>query len=289
MSRIFVTFLPRKKKKINLKSSTVHNDIPIKLLVQFSVDISKPLCNIINSMFEQGTYPELWKQEFITPIAKSHPVQSVSGLRPVSCCLNFAKATDRIISSLIIQDMAPTRDLAQYGNETGVSINHLLVSMLHKILSAVDKNSEREKMAVMLTMIDYKRAFENQSHILGIESFINNGVRKSLIPLLIHFFSKRQLIVKWKQGYSSPREVSGGAPQGISSGFLEYISQTCGNMNFLNPDEKFKFIDDASILEILNLISAGLTCYNIKQQIPSDISVDNQFLKPGNVKTNKNL
>ena len=172
---------------------------------------------------EQGVYPELWRQEFITPVPKCHPVPSVSSLRPVSGSLNFAKAADRIISSLIIEDMAPTRDIAQYGNETGVSISHLLINMLHKILAEIDQNSENEKKAVLLTMIDYRRAFENQSHILGIQSFLKNGVRKSLIPLLIQFFSQRKLIVKWKKGFSSPREVSGGSPQGISSGILEYL------------------------------------------------------------------
>ena len=58
-------------------------------------------------------------------------------------------------------------------------------------------------------------------------------------------------------------------------------------MDFLNPDERFKFIDDSSFLEILNLISAGLTCYYARQQIPSDISVGEQFLPPENVQTNK--
>ena len=92
--------------------------------------------------------------------------------------------------------MAPTRDISQYGNETGVSINHLLVSMVHRILLELDQNSENEKKAVVLTMVDFQRAFENQSHILGIQSFIKNGVRKSLIPLLINFFIKRKIRVK---------------------------------------------------------------------------------------------
>ena len=89
--------------------------------------------------------------------------------------------------------MEPHRDLSQYGNESGVNINHLLVSMIHRILTALDKNSANDKNAAILTMIDYKRAFENQSHILGIQSFINNGVRKSLIPVLINFYSNRKI------------------------------------------------------------------------------------------------
>ena len=110
--------------------------------------------------------------------------------------------------------------MSQYGNESGVNINHLLVNMIHRILSSLDRNSEKEKMAAIMTMIDYKRAFENQSHILGIQSFMKNGVRRSLIPVLITFFSERRIVVKWKNGYSEPKIVTGGSPQGITSGIL---------------------------------------------------------------------
>ena len=151
-------------------------------------------------------------------------------MRPLSGVLNIAKLADRVVSNMIVEDMSPNRDLSQYGNESGVSINHLLVNMIHRILTALDKNSENHKMAAVLTMIDYKHAFENQSHILGIQSFVRNGVRKSLIPVLINFYSKRKLIIKWKNGYSTPREVTGGSPQGITSGFLEFFSQSCKSM-----------------------------------------------------------
>ena len=218
-------------------------------------------------MFEQGNYPIIWKTEFITPINKVKLPEDRSQLRPLSGVFNFAKITDCIISSMIIDDMSPNRDMSQYGNEKGISLNPLMVNMIHRILSGVDKNSEKEKMAVFLTMIDHKRAFENQSHILGVRSFLTNGVRKSLIPVLINFFSGRKIVVKWKNIQSEPVEVTGGSPQGISSGILEYISQTCGNLNFqksdpneeytpLDPKNTFKFVDDLSFIEVLNVISA---------------------------------
>ena len=55
--------------------------------------------------------------------------------------------------------------------------------MLHKIYTAVDRNSKMEAMSVILTMVDWSQAFDRQCHKLGIESFIRNGVRSSLIPI----------------------------------------------------------------------------------------------------------
>ena len=42
--------------------------------------------------------------------------------------------------------------------------------------------------------------------------------------------------------------------------------------------DRFKFVDDLSILEIVNLLTVGITSYNINQQIPSDIPTHNQFI-----------
>jgi hypothetical protein len=44
-------------------------------------------------------------------------------------------------------------------------------------------------------------------------------------------------------------------PQGGTLGIEEYLSQSNDNVDFLDQDEKFKFIDDLSVLEIINLIS----------------------------------
>ena len=68
--------------------------------------------------------------------------------------------------------------------------------MINIILTAVDSKSKNEAKAVIVQMIDWKGAFDRQCHKLGIESFLKNGVRKSLIPILISYFQNRQMSVK---------------------------------------------------------------------------------------------
>ena len=53
--------------------------------------------------------------------------------------------------------------------------------------------------------------------------------------------------------------------------------------------QKFKFIDDQSILEIINLLSIGLANYNCHNQVPSDIRIDSFFLDSKNIKSQKHL
>ena len=158
------------------------------------------------------------------------------------------------------EDKKINRDPHQYGNEKGLSVNHYLINLIHKILSGVDINNKKNKPAPILTMIDFAQAFERQSNKLEIESFIKNGERRSLILILISFFENRRLLVKWQNILSKAIEVLGGGAQGgTAGGFLEFISQTAGNLNFLEDDEGNKFLDDSSKVELLNLFLGGLS------------------------------
>ena len=44
-------------------------------------------------------------------------------------------------------------------------------------------------------------------------------------------------------------------------------------------------MDDLSILEIVNLLTVGITSYNIKLHVPSDIPVHNQYIPSANLKS----
>ena len=84
--------------------------------------------------------------------------------------------------------------------------------------------------------------------------------------------------VKWNGKFSSPKHLPGGGPKGGTLGILEYKSPSDDNTEFLNLDEKYKYIDDLSIIELINLILNGIASYNPKQQVPSDIGIGHKFL-----------
>ena len=162
--------------------------------------------------------------------------------------------------------------------------------MLHRILTAVDKNSQKEPIAVIVNLVDWSPAFDCHPHKLGVQSFIKNGVQQSLIPILISFFQKCRMKVIWKKESSSTHILNGGGPQGGLMGILEYLSQTNDNTDFLDDDEKFKFIDDLSISEIINLISQGLASHNFKFQVEVDMNIEhNQYLPQSNIKSQNYL
>ena len=118
-----------------------------------------------------------------------------------------------------------------------------------------------------------------------MQSFVNNGVRNSLIPLLINYFQERRMIVKWHGVETKLRKLIGGGPQGALWGILEYLSQSNNNTDFISQEKKFKFIDDLSILELINLLSIGLSSCNWKMNVASDIPENGYIIPSENLET----
>ena len=216
---------------------------------------------------------------------KSYPPKNLSEIRNISGLLNFDKIMEKMLSELMISDMRLKMDPSQYGNERGVSLQHYLIDMVHRILSALDNNSKGDIFAVVVSLIDWNNAFPRQCPKLGIQSFIHNGVRPALIPVLVNFFQDRQMKVRWHGCESTSRIINGGGPQGATFGLLEYLSQSNNCADNVDPSDRFRFLDDLSVLEIVNLLTIGISSFNIKQQIPSDIPNHNQYIPPENLQT----
>ena len=50
-------------------------------------------------------------------------------------------------------------------------------------------------------------------------------------------------------------------------------------------DDRFKFVDDLTILEIINLLNVGLSAYNFRNHVASDIPADGLYIDKNSFKT----
>ena len=264
------------------KKSSVKGDVPWKIITEFSVELSFPLSNIYNTGTENGEWPAIWKFEYVTPVPKVYPPNSVDDLRKISGTKKFSKIYEALLSDTIIGDITPSIDPSQYGQQKGLSIQHYLVKMVNRILTILDTNNENEKYAVLSKLIDWRKAFDMQDPKKGIMSFIKCGVRGSLVPILINYFQDRKMVVKWNKHLSTVRDLPGGGPQGCTFGGLEYLVNSNDNTEHIPADMKFKFVDDLSTLEKLNLILLGLSSYNFHNHVASDVGVEQKYLASEN-------
>ena len=230
-------------------------------------------------------YPKIYKFEVSTPVPKQYPPKDTSEIRNISGLLTYDKIMETLLSELMVMDMKPNYDPSQYGNQKGISIQHYLIDMIHRTLTALDNNSRGDIFAVIANLIDWNNAFPRQCPKLGIESFLRNGVRPALIPVLTNYFQDREMSVKWHGCQSITRKIKGGGPQGATIGLLEYLSQSNNCADIVSESERFRFLDDLSILEIVNLLTVGLSSFNLKQEVPNDIATHNQYISGHNLKS----
>ena len=169
-------------------------------------------------------------------------------------------------------------DECQFANQAHQSINHYLIKLVDRVLRALDGSTQGEHTAVLCTLIDFSKAFDRQDPTLAIESFQENGVRTCLIPLLMSFFENRRMLVKWHDVISGLKTLPGGGPQGCSLGLWSFLSQTNDNPEDANNEDIYKFVDDKSVLEVINLLSIGIASHNPKNRVPSNVPTSNIFI-----------
>ena len=76
---------------------------------------------------------------------------------------------------------------------------------------------------------------------------------------------------------------------GASLGNWEYLSQSNDSADCVPEEDRFKFVDDLSTLEIINLLTIGLSSLSMKHHVPSDIPQHGQFIHSENLKSQEYL
>ena len=85
--------------------------------------------------------------------------------------------------------------------------------------------------------------------------------------------------VKFNGELSKILTLIGVGPQGTLTGGLEYLVQSNDNATTLDPEDRYKYVDDLSVLQLV-LLSGLLVDYNVRQHVASDIGTNMKFLPP---------
>ena len=159
-------------------------------------------------------------------------------------------------------------DLSQYGGRRGTSINHYLVDFISFILYNQDL---KEPLAVLAAMVDFRKAFNRQNHIILITLLGDMGVPGWLLNIVVGFLEERELILSYMGAKSGSKQMPGGGPQGTVLGmflFIILINSAGFSQEDLNMGEKMtrahnahrimsrmhaKYVDDLTLAEALDL------------------------------------
>ena len=275
-------------KKVGKTKSTLPIDLPDTLRKECSLDLAEPMQDIINCCLRDGRFPRLWKREWVTPVPKlrqGEELKTCDDVRKVASTSDFAKIFEIFLRGWITEDIGHKIDANQFAGRKGAGTEHMLVWMIDRVLSLLDKPGMR---AVIKASVDWASAFSRTDPTKTISKYIAMGLRPSLVNVLIDFLEDRHMSVKFNSEESSLYKLIGGGPQGSWTGQECFLVASNDNADFVSQEDRFKYSDDLSILEII-MLGDILTQYNFHDHVASDIGVDQLFLPPQYLETQKNL
>ena len=185
----------------------------------------------------------------------------------------------------ITEDIGMKIYIQQFAGKKGIGAEHLIVCMMDRILGLLDKPGMT---AIIRSSADWKNAFDRTDPTKTIQKCIRMGIRASLIPIIIEFLSDRKMSVKFNQKESKIFTLIGGGPQGSQTGQASYIISSDDNAYHVPEDDRYKYCDDLSMLELV-MLGDILMEYDMIQHVASDIKVGERFLDPQNCRTQENF
>ena len=224
-------------KRIKKSKSTLPIDIPDRLWQECAPNLAGPICAIINKALIQSVYPCLWKQEWVTAAPKITNPETIQDLRKIACTSDYSKVFEGFLKDWIMEDVSQNIDIGQFGGQSGIGTEHMIVCYVDRILYLLDNYPD--KSAVIATSLDWAAAFDRQDPTIAIQKFLKLGVRASLIPLLVSYLTDRKMRVKFNGEISKLWSLIGGGPQGTLIGGIEYIAQSNDNADVVPPLDRF--------------------------------------------------
>ena len=121
----------------------------------------------------------------------------------------------------LIEIIEPQLDWAQYGGQKGYSTSHLIIELLTFIHYNLDL---RKKQAIVLTCVDYYKAFNNQDHNNFLIILHEMAVPGWLLRIVSGFLKDRVMIMTYNGGISERKQMPGGGPAGTTLGLLMFMT-----------------------------------------------------------------
>ena len=218
--------ISQKLKHMKKPKSQVEGDLPPELINPLADILAEPLEKIFRQVYEDLEWPRLWKVETVTTIPKNNAPEDMSELRNISCTPLFSK----LLESFVLDRLRKETKLTDkhFGGLKGRGPDHFLALSWQEILSGL----EDSRAAVVLTSIDFAKAFNRMSHAACLTALKEHGATELTIALVSAFLYQRTMSVKVGQSLSAPRHIRGGSPQGSILGSYLF----CITTDFLDRD-----------------------------------------------------
>lgn len=214
-------------KRLDPSKGAGPDGIPPLFITECANHLSKPLSILFNTSLKTGTFPDIWKRAYVTPIHKSGNKCEADNYRPISKLCIFSKVFENIVYDQLFPLVKNSINEFQHGFFAGRSVATNLITFINFLSSSMDK-----RVQVDTIYTDYSKAFDKINHNVLLRKLSNHGIHGDLLRWLSSYVTNRSQAVT-VGGFSSIwKIITSGVPQGSILGpllFTIYINDivTC--------------------------------------------------------------
>ena len=144
--------------------ATGPDGIPARILKECSEQIAPSLCSLFNHSLRAGRFPSEWKSADVTPVHKKDLLEPAENYRPISLLPIASKVMEHCVCNRLYSHVSQSITSLQHGFMRSCSCSLQLLSVLHSIGEALDKNKQTD-----ILYFDFAKAFDTVDHAILIE------------------------------------------------------------------------------------------------------------------------
>jgi hypothetical protein len=251
----------------------------IKISIEHTADI---LADIINASFINNFFPNRWKEAIVKPIPKVTNPTKASDYRPISLLPAFSKISEKIAAKQMAQFLQEHKllDKLQSAYRISHSTTTALLTVSDDIFKALDDSE-----VVLLTLLDYSKAFDTANHRLILAKLKHFGFHEDALAWVASYLGNRKQKVRTDSD-SDWEHIQNGVPQGSILGPLLFTVLVSDISETINMGNYHTYADDVQVLLTFKPDEA-ITAFESTNTILENIAnySDNNFLKLNTDKT----
>ncbi|KAL0859177.1 hypothetical protein ABMA27_011001 [Loxostege sticticalis] len=220
--------------------------------------------NLVNSFFDQGTIPDIWKQQIVIPIPKpgKDPLDHNS-YRPIALSSVLLKVMEHMIRNRLewFVESQGILSKTQFGFRKGLSTLDSL-SILTTDIRLAFKNKEY----LVGVFLDIASAYDNVLLPVLRQKLLYLSVSEKLVRLIYSTLTSRSISVRYQDIILPPRLIWKGLPQGSVLSPLLYsiytydldrtIDSFCNVLQY--ADDIAIYVTSSSLLEASSRLNSAL-------------------------------